>query len=237
MVPSQQERIGLVIIGNSALEAELLAGALARQPLFHVIGCGTTVSDLLRFIESDGIHVALIHASLHDGPLAGFAAVRELRGQYPEINLVLLLHDPEPHLIIDAFRAGAKGVFCVSRCEFKLLCKCITQVHAGQVWANSNDLRHVMEAFSQLAPLRIFNASGMKLLSKREEDVVRLVVDGLTNRDMARELKLSEHTIKNICSRSLISSAFQPSGSSAVRGQQCGARACERAWNGQASLH
>ena len=197
MVTSQQERVGIVIIGDSAMEAELLAGALARQPRFHVIGCGTTVSDLLRFIHSSEIHVALVHAGLHDGPLAGFAAVRELRGQYPEINSVLLLHDPEPHLIIDAFRAGAKGVFCVSRCDFKLLCRCVTQVHAGQIWASSNDLRYVMEAFSQLAPLRVFNADGMKLLSKREEDVVRLVVEGLTNRDMARELKLSQHTIKN----------------------------------------
>ena len=110
---------------------------------------------------------------------------------------MLLLRDPEPHLIVDAFRAGAKGVFCFSRSEFKLLCKCVTQVHAGQIWASSSDLGHVMEAFSQLAPLRVVNASGMKLLSKREEDVVRLVAEGFSNKGIASGLNLSEHTVKN----------------------------------------
>ena len=55
----------------------------------------------------------------------------------------------------------------------------------------------MIEAFSQLAPMRVVNADGMRLLTKREEDVVRLVAEGLQNREIARELKLSEHTIKN----------------------------------------
>jgi DNA-binding CsgD family transcriptional regulator len=54
-----------------------------------------------------------------------------------------------------------------------------------------------MEAFSQLAPMRVVNADGMRLLTKREEDVVRLLAEGMQNRDIAQELKLSEHTVKN----------------------------------------
>jgi DNA-binding NarL/FixJ family response regulator len=54
-----------------------------------------------------------------------------------------------------------------------------------------------MEAFSQLAPLRVVNADGIRLLTKREEDVVRLLAEGMQNREIARELNLSEHTIKN----------------------------------------
>ena len=45
--------------------------------------------------------------------------------------------------------------------------------------------------------MRVVNADGMKLLTKREEDVVRLLGDGLQNREIAHELNLSEHTIKN----------------------------------------
>jgi DNA-binding CsgD family transcriptional regulator len=54
-----------------------------------------------------------------------------------------------------------------------------------------------VEAFSQLAPMRVVNADGMRLLTKREEEVVRLVAEGLQNREIAKELKLSEHTIRN----------------------------------------
>ena len=54
-----------------------------------------------------------------------------------------------------------------------------------------------MRAFSQLTPMRVVNSDGLRLLTNREEDVVRLVAEGLQNRDIARQLELSEHTIKN----------------------------------------
>jgi DNA-binding NarL/FixJ family response regulator len=73
----------------------------------------------------------------------------------------------------------------------------VEQVQAGQIWADSSELSEVLETFSQVAPMRVVNAEGMRLLTKREEDVVRLLAEGLQNRDIAQELKLSEHTIKN----------------------------------------
>ena len=110
---------------------------------------------------------------------------------------VILFYSHERHLVVDAFRAGAKGVFCLSQAAFKSLCRCVEKVHTGQIWADSGELSEVMESFSQLAPLRVVNTDGMRLLTKREEDVVRLLAEGLQNRDIAHALKLSEHTIKN----------------------------------------
>jgi DNA-binding NarL/FixJ family response regulator len=73
----------------------------------------------------------------------------------------------------------------------------VEQVNAGQIWANSTELAEVIDAFSQLAPMRVVNADGMRLLTKHEEEVVRLLAEGLQNREIARELNLSEHTVKN----------------------------------------
>src|ERR1035441_3792965 len=115
----------------------------------------------------------------------------------PEIKMVLLLDNPEPNLVVDAFRAGAKGIFCRSQSDFKALCGCVDRVNDGQIWANRSELSRVLEAFSRLAPMRVVNADGMRLLTKREEDVVRLLAEGMQNRDIANELKLSEHTVKN----------------------------------------
>src|ERR1700722_19226421 len=54
-----------------------------------------------------------------------------------------------------------------------------------------------MEAFTQLEPLQVGKPEGLRLLTKREKEVVRLLADGLQNREIARKLSLSEHTIKN----------------------------------------
>jgi DNA-binding CsgD family transcriptional regulator len=58
-------------------------------------------------------------------------------------------------------------------------------------------MQFVLEALGQVAPLHIVNAKGKSLLSKREEEVVACVAEGLTNREIARQLTLSEHTVKN----------------------------------------
>ncbi len=57
-------------------------------------------------------------------------------------------------------------------------------------------MQFAIEGLSQLPPLRLLSARGMKLLTPREEQVVALVTDGLSNREIARDLALSEHTIK-----------------------------------------
>ncbi len=104
--------------------------------------------------------------------------------------------DQQPQHAFQAFRSGARGLFCFSQYPSRLLCKCIQSVHQGQVWANSEQMQYLVEALSQVRSLHMVNSRGMRLLTPREEQVVALVADGLSNREVARELCLSEHTIK-----------------------------------------
>ena len=79
----------------------------------------------------------------------------------------------------------------------KSLSKCIQTVHQGQIWASNEDLEHLIEALSQLKPLHLDNSEGMPLLTRREEDVVRLLAEGLKNREIAEQLKIKEHSVRN----------------------------------------
>ncbi len=109
--------------------------------------------------------------------------------------MIVLLDASERATVIEAFRAGAQGVFCRTE-PFRLLAKCIQCVHAGQVWASSTQLQYVLEALNK-PTLANFHRNGGSLLSAREMDVVRCVAEGLTNREVAQRLSLTEHTIKN----------------------------------------
>ena len=196
-MPPKRGQISVLIANPHSMARELLLGALKRHRRFQVTDSAATSEEVLKAVQSVGPDVALITATLADGPLSGFGALRQIRESSPDVKTVILLNGPEHNLVVDAFRAGARGVFVMSSSNFKSLCRCVEQVQAGQIWASSSELSEVMEAFSQLAPMRVVNADGMRLLTKREEDVVRLLAEGMQNRDIAKELKLSEHTVKN----------------------------------------
>jgi DNA-binding NarL/FixJ family response regulator len=190
--------IRVLIATPHSMARELLFGALKRHGHFQVVDIGSSSREVVTAaVHSSNSDVALINSTLSDGPLSGFGALRQIRELSPDLKCVILHDNHENNLVVDAFRAGARGIFCLSQSTFKALCRCVEQVHEGQIWANSSELSEVMEAFSQLAPLRLVNADGMRLLTKREEEVVRLVAEGLQNREIAKELKLSEHTVKN----------------------------------------
>jgi len=115
---------------------------------------------------------------------------------HPNIAKVLVLGESNRDSVVNAFRSGVKGLFCFADYPFRSLCKCIQSVHQGQVWANSQQLQFLLEIIAQVPSLRMVNARGGTILTPREEQVVALVADGLSNREVARELGLSEHTVK-----------------------------------------
>lgn len=196
MTPKRSD-ISVLFASPNALTRELVIGALNRQKHFHAVATATTAQGVLEALQTAHVDVALIAATLQDGPMSGIGVLPNIRETSPEVKSVILFIDSECKLVVDAFRAGARGVFCISQSTFKLLCRCVEQVHAGQIWGNCSELSEVVEAFSQSAPMRVVNADGMRLLTKREEEVVRLVAEGMQNREIAGELRLSEHTVKN----------------------------------------
>jgi DNA-binding NarL/FixJ family response regulator len=175
---------------------------------FHATAsCGAHLLDQIGAAkqESDGLSelfaVPVGIKETGDAMLDEFAArtqclLRWLRVSYPKIAPVLLVEDDDPELVVNALRAGAKGIFLFTHTPFPMLCKCIHCVFRGEVWIDSQQMNYVLDALSEVPTLRVVNSSGRCLLTPREEQVVALVADGLTNRGVAVELGLSEHTIK-----------------------------------------
>jgi len=179
------------------MDCQLLKSALtrSRSPI-RVVACAVSQTEIIRSMNSHPPDIALISESLQDGPFTGFGVLSELHNSFPKTNVIVLLKSAGDDLTVDAFRMGASGVFFRAG-PLHELCKCINVVHKGQIWANSRQLRLVLDSFVRAAPLRLVNSQGRVLLTKRETDVVKLVVDGHTNRDVAQKLGLTEHTVSN----------------------------------------
>ncbi len=146
-------------------------------------------------LGSNKADVALISEELQDGPQSGIKVLQKLRNSQ-RTNSIMLLQCSKPSCVIKAFRGGARGIFYRTH-SLKALSKCIETVHKGQIWASNEDLEHLINALTHIEPLHFNNSEGTPLLTRREEDVVRLVADGMKNREIAERLKVSEHSIRN----------------------------------------
>ena len=190
-------QIRVLIADHDILACTLLASRLRKHRQFHVTECAANAAATVDVMEKVRPAVALISASLPEDPRGGFAVLKKMQPWSPSVRSVLMLEGSDQHAVVEAFRYGARGVFMRSAYRFETLCKCVHRVHQGQVWADSKQLDHVLEAFAQTESVPFANSEAAKLVSKRERDVIRLVVDGLSNREIAQQLKLSEHTVKN----------------------------------------
>jgi DNA-binding NarL/FixJ family response regulator len=196
--PTVRSRGATVLIADETrMGCQLLKNAFERSRFrIDVVACATNRSEIARCLAAHSVDVAVISESLEDGPFLGFQVLSEVRASSPSTRVIALLKSMRQDLVVDAFRAGAKGVFCKAE-PIGALCKCIRAVHSGQVWANSSQLNLLVEALVSATPLRLTNKRGHALLAKREAQVAQLVTEGLSNRDIAKKLSLSEHTVSN----------------------------------------
>jgi two-component system nitrate/nitrite response regulator NarL len=193
-VPNQ-DRLRVLAADSNSMSTQLLVDALGRDAQFSMIESPANGPALFGLVKRERPQVVVVSAKLGETNGRGFEWVREIRAQAPGTRVVVLLDASERSSVVEAFRAGAHGVFCRTE-PFRLLAKCIQCVHQGQVWVSSAELHFVLEALAKPA-LANFQANGESLLSAREMDVVRCVAEGLTNREVAQRLKLTEHTVKN----------------------------------------
>ncbi len=189
--------IRVAVADATRMNCELTVGALKRcNNRFDVQALTSNSSDALRELQDSRPDVAIISARLEDGPLTGFKILHQLRASESKTPTVMLLDSTERDLVVDAFRGGARGVFCRGY-AFNTLPKCIRSVHQGQVWVSNLELEFLLELVITLRPLKIQQTGGMALLTPRERDVARLVAEGMRNQEIALNLNISEHTVRN----------------------------------------
>jgi len=194
--PENAEKIRVLAADSTRMSSQLLAEALAQDRQFAVTGIEPKPSSILEAVARQKPHVVLVSSALEGSATLGFDLTRQIRSAHADVQVILLVDASQASAVIEAFRCGARGVF--SRTESsKTLAKCISSVYQGQVWANSAELRYLLEAFRKAEPVRLTDSRGEAILSKREQDVVRCVAEGLSNREIAGRLNLTEHTVKN----------------------------------------
>jgi DNA-binding NarL/FixJ family response regulator len=199
-MPSHEELgsdfVSIVVAESTRIHTQLLADALRNDRGLQVVAEASNSEELLAAITRVPIDVVVISHNLDNQPGHGAQLLREIRALRPQIRGVILLDSSTPQEVLECFRAGARGIFSKEE-RLESLCKCIRNVHEGQIWARGVDLDHALEALANTPVVRTTNHQGIELLSPRERQVIEHLAGGMTNREIAHALELSPHTVKN----------------------------------------
>ena len=185
----------IVIADRNRMGSQLLAESLGHGPRFEIVAIATA-ADVLPIVATGHPHVALISADLDSGAKKGLQVARNLNSRHPSVHIVMLLETGTRESVTSAFRCGAAGVFCRTD-PLPELPSCIEHVGRGEIWASRNHSQFLLEALRSTPSCEGITGANIDLLSHRELQVAEHAAEGQSNKQIADQLGLSEHTVKN----------------------------------------
>ena len=188
-----------------------IADLLHSEPGIIVVGEAGTAAEALRIIPATQPHVAVLDARLPDG--SGIDVCRDIRSSAPEIRCLILTSYDDNDAIFAAVMAGAAG-YLLKEIRGSYLVDAIRQVAAGKSLLDPAVTERLLTRLREGAPQDQRLAS----LTDREREVLGLITEGLTNREIGERLFLAEKTVKNYVSGLLAKLGMQRRTQAAVYG-------------------
>lgn len=197
--------IRLLIADDHAMVRKGLQVFLGTQPDLEVVGEASNGQEAL---EQAGLlqpHVILM--DLHMPLLSGIDTASRLRISQPETKVIVLTSFADQEHVVPAIRAGVKG-YLLKEIEPDELTRAIRRVHAGQVElhpAAAEQLMQVMagaDATVSAVPhpgkerTEVAFSQALEQLTRREREVLGLIAEGMSNKDIAEQLIITEKTVK-----------------------------------------
>jgi two-component system, NarL family, nitrate/nitrite response regulator NarL len=193
-VQAGDQLLRVLVADSTQLTGRLIADALKRDRKLSITNAeGRSVLATASTLQP---HVTIVSETLEGIPGGGFEILTELLAIAPQTRVIILIDSAKRELVVEAFRRGARGVYCRTD-PFSMLTRCVHRVHDGQLWISGPQLEFLVETLEQAPATRIVDTQGENLLSKREQEVVRWLAEGNTNREIAQKLNISANTVKN----------------------------------------
>ncbi len=178
--------IRVVVVDDHVIVRNGLAQLLATVDDVELVGSAADGREALVLVEQLGPDVVLMDLSMPE--MDGVEATAVITQEYPDVRVVVLSSFSEHQRVLSALEAGARG-YVLKHADPEQIIQAIRAVHIGGAPIDPQVARVLLD-------VRRSPSSSKAALTEREEEVLRLVQAGMANKQIARQLGISERTVK-----------------------------------------
>jgi len=186
------EKIRVVLVNDHPMFREGVAMTLADEPDFEIVGQGVSAGDAVRLVKDLLSDIVLLDISMPGG---GIEAARQIAVACPVVKMVMLTVSEHDDDVVAALQAGARG-YILKGVGGEDLIDIVRAVNRGESYV-SPDLAARLLVEMRNGDGRNARHDPLTGLTAREEQILKLVSHGLSNKEIGRELGLREKTVKH----------------------------------------
>ena len=190
------DAINVVIIEDHALMREGIKAIISRDEKIKVIGESDNVDDGYDVVMNCNPDILLLDIALHGS--SGLVLAKRLLAAKPDLLIIIITAYSKIDYILEAVESGVKG-YILKESSPENLADAIEKVYAGEIYIDSYISNKVIKSLITKSDVEIAedNKSAYSKLSLREQQILKLLIDGVPIKDIAEELFISSKTVEN----------------------------------------
>ena len=190
--------IRLLIVDDHAVVRLGLRALLSDEADLEIVAEAGTAEEALKRVKELSPDIAVVDIQLPGR--SGIEVCRDIREQYPSTRVVILTSHAGESFLEQAMRAGASG-YVLKQVGNEELVRAIRAAHNGEIGLDSRTAASVVTRFLEME--KKVDQSAFRELSIREKEVLSLVAEGESNKEIGAKLNLTEITVRNYVSNIL----------------------------------
>ena len=199
----ENSKIKVLVAEDQELVRKSLEIILGNQDTIELIGAVSNGQEVIRFIRESLPDIIIMDIRMPK--MDGVTCTRIIKDQYPQVKIIILTTFDDDEYIFKALRDGASG-YLLKGISVDELITAIHKVYKGSAMINEDIASKVVNLFADIAKSKLYievNELGKKDINTTEKKIITLVSQGLSNKEIAGELLLSEGTVRNYLSNIL----------------------------------
>lgn len=211
--------IDVLLVDDQTLIRQGLRVLLEIETDIRVVGQAGDGREALRQVEALRPQVVLMDVRMPE--MDGLAATREISARFPEVGVIILTTFEDDETVFEGLRAGARG-YLLKDVSSEEMAAAVRKVAAGEALIQPRLTRKVLAEFSRLAGSPAPSKAAEIPLTERELEVLQALARGLSNREIAAQLVITEGTVKNHVSNLIDKLGVRDRTQAVLKGQELG---------------